>query len=56
MIGAAARVVEPFAGGEGRVHVFGEYWDAHGPADLAPGDEVRVVRVEGLKLRVERRT
>jgi membrane-bound serine protease (ClpP class) len=56
MIGAAARVVEPFAGGEGRVHVFGEYWDAHGPADLAPGDDVRVVRVEGLRLRVERRT
>jgi membrane-bound serine protease (ClpP class) len=57
MIGATARVVEPFAGGgEGRVHVFGEYWDAHGPPDLVTGDDVRVVRVEGLKLRVERRT
>ncbi|HEY7114488.1 MAG TPA: nodulation protein NfeD [Thermoanaerobaculia bacterium] len=56
MIGATARVVEPFVDGVGRVHLFGEYWDANGPADLAPGDTVRVVRVEGLRLRVERRT
>ena len=56
MIGATARVVEPFVDGAGRVHVLGEYWDANGPADLAPGDAVRVSRVEGLRLRVERRT
>jgi membrane-bound serine protease (ClpP class) len=56
MIGESARVVEPFAGGSGKVHIFGEYWDARGPEDLSPGEAVRVVRVEGLTLRVERRS
>ena len=56
MIGETARVVEAFADGGGRVHVFGEYWDARGPSDLVPGDRVRIVRVEGLTLRVERRS
>ncbi|HEX7252900.1 MAG TPA: nodulation protein NfeD [Thermoanaerobaculia bacterium] len=56
MIGDSARVVEPFAGGNGRVHFQGEYWDAEGPADMSIGDTVRIVRVEGLKLIVERRT
>jgi membrane-bound serine protease (ClpP class) len=56
MIGEAGRVVEPFSGGRGRVHLHGEYWDAEGPPDLAVGDPVRVVRVEGLRLFVERRT
>ncbi len=56
MVGETARVVEAFAGGSGRVHVFGEYWDARGPSDLEPGDAVRIVRVDGLTLRVERRT
>jgi membrane-bound serine protease (ClpP class) len=56
MIGETARVVEPFTGGTGRVHFQGEYWDAEGPPDLAPGDPVRIKRVEALKLVVERRT
>jgi membrane protein implicated in regulation of membrane protease activity len=56
MIGGAGRVVEGFAQGRGRVHFQGEYWDAEGPPDLAEGDLVRIVRVEGLKLLVERRT
>jgi membrane-bound serine protease (ClpP class) len=56
MIGAPARIVEPFVGGQGRVHFQGEYWDAEGPADLMVGDTARIVRVEGLKLIVERRT
>jgi len=56
MIGETARVVAPFGDGEGKVHVFGEYWDARGPADLVAGDAVRIVRVDGLTLRVERRT
>ena len=55
MIGEPGRVVERFADGAGRVHIFGEYWDARGPADLEPGDAVRVVRVDGLTLTVERR-
>jgi len=56
MIGESARVVEPFANGNGRVHFQGEYWDAQGPPDLAAGDLVRILRVDGLKLTVERRT
>jgi membrane-bound serine protease (ClpP class) len=56
MIGGLARVVESFSQGRGRVHFQGEYWDADGPPDLAQGDLVRIVRVEGLKLLVERRT
>jgi membrane-bound serine protease (ClpP class) len=56
MIGASGRVVEGFSQGKGRVYFQGEYWDAVGPEDLAQGDLVRIVRVEGLKLVVERRT
>lgn len=56
MIGETGRVVEWPSGGAGKVHLYGEYWDAAGPADLMPGDIVRIVRVEGLKLQVERRT
>jgi len=55
MVGASARVVEAFVDGRGRVHYQGEYWDAEGPADLSVGEPVRIVRVEGLKLVVERR-
>ena len=56
MIGETAQVVEGFASGSGRVHVFGEYWDARGSNDLQPGDRVRIAGIEGLTLRVERRT
>ena len=40
----------------GTVLVHGEYWDASGPADASPGETVRVVGVEGFRLRVERRS
>jgi membrane-bound serine protease (ClpP class) len=56
MVGETARVVEGFGRGEGKVHVFGEYWDARGPSDLASGEAVRIVRVDGFVLQVERRT
>ncbi len=56
MIGESARAVGPFPGGAGRVHFQGEYWDAEGSPDLAAGDTVRILRVEGLKVVVERRT
>lgn len=56
LVGETARVVEEFAGpGRGRVLVHGEYWEADGPVDLAPGEEVRVAGVEEMRLRVERR-
>ncbi len=56
MVGEEARVVEDFGGpGRGKILVHGEYWDADGPAGLVPGETVRVARVEGVRLRVERR-
>jgi membrane-bound serine protease (ClpP class) len=56
MVGEEARVVEDFGGpGRGKILVHGEYWDADGPSGLAAGETVRVARVEGLRIRVERR-
>ncbi len=57
MVGAPARVVDGFGPGaaRGRVQVVGEYWEAAGPEGLVPGDAVRVVRIDGDTLRVERR-
>jgi membrane-bound serine protease (ClpP class) len=58
MIGEAARVVRPFdaQGDKGTVLVHGEYWDAYGAPGASPGESLRVAAVEGLTLRVERRT
>ncbi len=56
MVGEPARVVEGFGpAGEGKVQVFGEYWDAAGPEGLAPGETVRIASVTGRTLHVERR-
>jgi membrane-bound serine protease (ClpP class) len=56
MVGATARVVDGFSGrNRGRVHVIGEYWEAEGPPDLAPGEAARVTRVRDGVLHVERR-
>ncbi len=58
LLGKNARVVRPFGEPDapGTVLLDGEYWDAYGAPGAAPGDTVRVVGMEGLKLRVERRT
>src|SRR5262249_20135155 len=58
MVGQPARVVDGFgsAAVSGRVQVLGEYWDAVGPAGIAPGDIVRIRRVEGRTVHVERRS
>ena len=55
MVGQMARVVEVLSPGTGKVFLHGEYWDADGPPGLAPGEEVRIAGVNGLRLRVERR-
>ncbi|MFN2387757.1 MAG: nodulation protein NfeD [Thermoanaerobaculia bacterium] len=57
MVGEVARVVGGFGDvpGRGKIVVHGEYWDSEGPPDLSPGEQVRVVGVEGLRLQVERR-
>jgi membrane-bound serine protease (ClpP class) len=52
MVGSRARVLE-WHGGEGRVRTHGEIWHARGPAALQPGQEVRVIGIDGLTLEVE---
>jgi membrane-bound serine protease (ClpP class) len=58
LVGRSAKIVrssgEP--DGPGTVLLDGEYWDAYGAAGAPPGEIVRIQGVEGLKLRVERRT
>jgi membrane-bound serine protease (ClpP class) len=51
MIGSRALVVD-WQGQEGRVHVHGELWRAHGPAGLTPGQEVWVKAIGGLTVEV----
>jgi membrane-bound serine protease (ClpP class) len=52
LIGARAEVFEDFAE-EGRVRIAGELWNAHSSRPVHAGEQVRIVRVEGLKLWVE---
>jgi membrane-bound serine protease (ClpP class) len=52
MVGSRVRVIE-WQGGKGRVRVHGEIWYARGPAALQPGQEVRVIGIDGLTLQVE---
>jgi len=52
MVGTLARVDE-WSAGRGRVVIHGEYWNARGPAELEPGQQVRVAAAEGLTLTVE---
>jgi membrane protein implicated in regulation of membrane protease activity len=53
MRGQRGEVIEDFAGGRGRVRVYGEIWAARAVADLRVGERVRVRAVDGLTLRVE---
>jgi membrane-bound serine protease (ClpP class) len=48
-IGVARTPLAP----SGKVFVRGEYWDAEATASVAEGARVRIVAVEGLKLKVE---
>ncbi len=36
------------------VHVHGELWEAKGPSGLRPGQEIRVVGLHGLKLKIKK--
>lgn len=40
--------------GEGKVFIHGEYWDARADEAIGEGERVKVLAVDGLKLRVER--
>jgi membrane-bound serine protease (ClpP class) len=57
LLGRSARVVRRLPESEepGTVLLDGEYWDAYGAPGASPGETVRVVGIDGLKLRVERR-
>jgi membrane-bound serine protease (ClpP class) len=48
-IGQARTALAP----AGKVFVHGEYWDAESSSPVEPGQEVRIVAIEGMKLRVE---
>jgi len=48
-IGQARTALAP----AGKVFVHGEYWDAESATPVAVGDEVRILAVDGMKLRVE---
>lgn len=47
--GVARTAIDP----QGKVFVHGEYWDALSSVPLSEGTQVRVLAVEGLRLRVE---
>ncbi|MEP6769504.1 MAG: nodulation protein NfeD [Acidobacteriota bacterium] len=56
LLGETGVVVRPMAEeGRGTVMVHGEYWDARGAPAAQAGESVRVTRVEGFTLHVERR-
>ena len=53
MIGLVATVRSDIPpGGEGKVFVHGEFWDAVAAAPVSAGERVKVLEVEGLTLRV----
>ncbi len=54
MIGEIGTVISDFKGGKGKVRVHGEIWNAVSEDNLKRGEEVKVVAVEGLKVRVEK--
>lgn len=49
-VGTAKSRIAP----EGKVFVAGEYWDAESDETIEEGEKIRVVSIEGLKLRVAR--
>jgi membrane-bound serine protease (ClpP class) len=48
--------VKEWQGEGGRVLVHGEWWHAFGETGLNPGDEIEVIAVENMRLRVRRAT
>ncbi len=55
MLGERGKAISKVAAGaEGRILAHGELWTARAQDDLEPGDQVRIVAVEGLTLTVRR--
>lgn len=56
LVGEAGRAAGDItAGGEGKVFVDGEYWNAVSDEEIRDGEEIRVTAVEGLHLKVARK-
>jgi membrane-bound serine protease (ClpP class) len=53
LLGAQGIVVSPLSTAEGLIRIHGELWRAISPQPVPEGREVRVTKVEGLKLHVE---
>lgn len=53
LVGRSFRLTQPIVAGEGRIHVDDSVWRVIGP-DLPEGAQVRVLRVEGATLVVEK--
>ena len=49
-MGAANTAISP----KGKVFVEGELWDARSDEDIKEGEEIEIVEVEGLLLKVKR--
>ncbi len=41
---------------EGKVFVHGEFWNAYADGTIEEGQKIRVLKAEGLKLKVEKLT
>lgn len=54
LIGEAGHARTAVNARSGRVFVHGEYWSATSDTPIEPGAPVRVVRLDGLRLKVER--
>jgi membrane-bound serine protease (ClpP class) len=52
LVGRSAVVIRPLTP-QGQVKLDGELWEARGPDDLAPGQDVVVTGIDGLVLVVE---
>lgn len=53
MEGSTAKALKDFENGSGTVHVLGEMWQAESDDAISKGDRVRIVEVDGLKLKVK---
>jgi membrane-bound serine protease (ClpP class) len=53
LVGSVGEVTEPLTP-IGQIRVLGELWQARAPEELPRGTAVRVVKVQGLRLDVER--
>jgi membrane-bound serine protease (ClpP class) len=54
LVGEEGKVLDRVGPEGGRVFVHGEYWDAIAPEEIAEGAKVKVSKVNGLKLTVEK--